>query len=69
MFKVIVSEPTTEEAVTILRGIRERYEQHHRVWIMDQAIVTAATLAHRYFTARRYASSFHRDALRLTLSC
>ncbi|GBE84539.1 Heat shock protein [Sparassis crispa] len=54
---VIVSEPTTEEAVTILRGIRERYEQHHRVWIMDQAIVTAVNLAHRFLTARRLPDS------------
>ncbi|KAH7907044.1 P-loop containing nucleoside triphosphate hydrolase protein [Hygrophoropsis aurantiaca] len=55
--QVIVNEPTITEATTILRGIRERYEQHHRVWIMDQAIVTAVNLAHRYLTSRRLPDS------------
>lgn len=54
---VLVNEPTIEEATTILRGTRERYESHHRVWIMDQAIVTAVKLAHRYLTARRLPDS------------
>lgn len=53
LLQVLVNEPTIEEATTILRGTRERYESHHRVWIMDQAIVTAVKLAHRYLTARR----------------
>lgn len=49
-----MNEPAPEEAITILRGIRGRYEHHHQVWITDSAIVTAVTLAHRYLTARRY---------------
>lgn len=53
MYKVIVNEPTTEEAMTILRGVCERFEKYHHVLIMDQAIVTAVTLAYRYITARR----------------
>ncbi|KAG2090131.1 P-loop containing nucleoside triphosphate hydrolase protein [Suillus discolor] len=55
--QVIVNEPTIDQAKTILRGSRERYEHHHRVWIMDQAIVTAVELAHRYLTARRLPDS------------
>ncbi|KAG2046203.1 P-loop containing nucleoside triphosphate hydrolase protein [Suillus hirtellus] len=55
--QVIVNEPTIDQAKTILRGSRERYENHHRVWIMDQAIVTAVELAHRYLTARRLPDS------------
>ncbi|KAG8924013.1 hypothetical protein FRC02_010690 [Tulasnella sp. 418] len=54
---VIVKEPTVDEATTILRGIRQRYEDHHQVWILDQAIVTAVNLAHRYLTARRLPDS------------
>ncbi|KAG1896764.1 P-loop containing nucleoside triphosphate hydrolase protein [Suillus fuscotomentosus] len=55
--QVIVDEPTIDQAKTILRGSRERYENHHRVWIMDQAIVTSVELAHRYLTARRLPDS------------
>ncbi len=47
---VKVSEPTPEEAVEILKGLRERYEQHHRVKITDDALVAAAQLADRYIT-------------------
>ncbi len=49
---VKVSEPTPEEAVEILKGLRERYEQHHRVKITDDALVAAAQLADRYITDR-----------------
>lgn len=49
----MVNEPSIEETNTILRGIRERYEHHHNVWIKDEAIVTASTLAQRYLTMRR----------------
>ncbi|KAF5357701.1 hypothetical protein D9758_007538 [Tetrapyrgos nigripes] len=54
---VLVSEPTIDEAITILRGTRERYEAHHRVWIMDQAVVAAVNLAHRYLTSKRLPDS------------
>ena len=49
---VKVSEPTPEDTVEILRGLRERYEQHHRVTITDEALVAAAQLADRYITDR-----------------
>jgi ATP-dependent Clp protease ATP-binding subunit ClpC len=49
---VKVSEPTPEEAVEILKGLRERYEQHHRVKITDGALTAAAQLADRYITDR-----------------
>jgi ATP-dependent Clp protease ATP-binding subunit ClpC len=49
---VKVSEPTPEEAVEILKGLRERYEQHHRVKITDDALVAASQLADRYITDR-----------------
>ncbi len=49
---VKVSEPTPEEAVEILKGLRERYEQHHHVRITDDALVAAAQLADRYITDR-----------------
>jgi ATP-dependent Clp protease ATP-binding subunit ClpB len=51
--QVIVNEPTVGETVSILRGIREKYEVHHGVRILDGALIAAATLAHRYLTARR----------------
>ncbi|KIJ11478.1 hypothetical protein PAXINDRAFT_181828, partial [Paxillus involutus ATCC 200175] len=54
---VMVNEPTLDQAKTILRGSRERYENHHNVWIMDQAIVAAVDLSHRYLTARRLPDS------------
>jgi ATP-dependent Clp protease ATP-binding subunit ClpC len=49
---VKVSEPSPEEAVEILKGLRDRYEQHHHVQITDDALVAAAQLAHRYITDR-----------------
>ncbi|MBI4365720.1 MAG: ATP-dependent chaperone ClpB [Deltaproteobacteria bacterium] len=50
--QVYVGEPTVEDAIAILRGLKERYEVHHGVRIQDGAIVAAATLAHRYITDR-----------------
>jgi len=49
---VMVSEPTVEDTVSILRGLKERYEMHHRVRITDGAIVAAATLSNRYISDR-----------------
>lgn len=49
---VKVSEPTPEETIEILKGLRERYENHHRVKITDEALDAAANLAHRYITDR-----------------
>ncbi len=49
---VLVDEPTVEETISILRGLKERYEIHHGVRITDGAIVAAATLSNRYITAR-----------------
>ncbi len=49
---VTVSEPTIEDTVSILRGIKEKYELHHGVRITDSALVSAATLSHRYITDR-----------------
>ena len=49
---VLVDEPTVEETVSILRGLRERYEVHHGVRITDSALVAAATLSQRYITER-----------------
>jgi len=51
--KVLVDEPTVEDTVAILRGLKERYEVHHGVDITDPAIVAAATLSHRYITDRQ----------------
>ena len=50
--KVMVDEPTVEDAVSILRGLKERYENHHQVRIKDEAIVAAVELSHRYITSR-----------------
>ena len=50
--KVMVDEPTTDDAVSILRGLKERYENHHQVRIKDEAIVAAVELSHRYITSR-----------------
>jgi ATP-dependent Clp protease ATP-binding subunit ClpB len=50
--KVFVDEPTVEETISILRGLKERYEVHHGVKISDSAIVAAAELSHRYITDR-----------------
>ncbi|MEA2782872.1 MAG: ATP-dependent Clp protease ATP-binding subunit ClpB [Rhodospirillaceae bacterium] len=49
---VFVNEPTVEDTISILRGIKEKYELHHGVRITDSAIVAAATLSHRYITDR-----------------
>jgi ATP-dependent Clp protease ATP-binding subunit ClpB len=49
---VMVKEPTVEDTIAILRGLKERYEVHHGVRIQDLAIVAAATLSHRYITDR-----------------
>jgi len=49
---VMVAEPTVEDTVSILRGIKEKYELHHGVRISDSALVAAATLSHRYITDR-----------------
>lgn len=51
--KVIVDEPTVEDTIAILRGLKERYELHHKVEITDSAIVAAATLSHRYISDRQ----------------
>ncbi|MCW9012723.1 MAG: ATP-dependent chaperone ClpB [Gammaproteobacteria bacterium] len=51
--KVLVEEPTVEDTIAILRGLKERYEVHHGVDITDPAIVSAATLSHRYITDRQ----------------
>jgi ATP-dependent Clp protease ATP-binding subunit ClpB len=49
---VYVDEPTVEDTISILRGLKERYEAHHKVKITDGALVAAATLSHRYITDR-----------------
>ena len=51
--KVLVNEPTVEDTIAILRGLKERYEVHHGVDITDPAIVSAAVLSHRYITDRQ----------------
>ncbi|MGC8749677.1 ATP-dependent chaperone ClpB [Hydrotalea sp.] len=50
--KVMVDEPSVEDAVSILRGIKDRYETHHHVRIKDEAIIAAVELSHRYITDR-----------------
>jgi len=50
--KVIVNEPDTESAISILRGIKEKYETHHKVRIKDEAIIAAVELSQRYITNR-----------------
>ena len=50
--KVMVEEPSPEDTVSILRGLKERYENHHKVLIKDEAIVSAVELSHRYITSR-----------------
>ena len=50
--KVMVDEPTPEDSISILRGLKERYENHHKVRIKDEAIVSAVELSHRYITSR-----------------
>ncbi|QLF68531.1 ATP-dependent chaperone ClpB [Peteryoungia desertarenae] len=49
---VMVDEPTVEDTISILRGLKEKYEQHHKVRISDSALVSAATLSNRYITDR-----------------
>ena len=51
--KVMIDEPTVEDTIAILRGLKERYEVHHGVEITDPAIVAAATLSHRYISDRQ----------------
>lgn len=51
--KVLVEEPSEEDTIAILRGLKERYEVHHRVAITDGAIIAAAKLSHRYITDRQ----------------
>ncbi len=51
--KVLVNEPSVEDTIAILRGLKERYEVHHNVQITDPAIVAAATLSHRYISDRQ----------------
>jgi len=55
--QVLVKEPTIPETISILRGLKEKYEVHHGVTILDAAIVSAANLAARYLTARRLPDS------------
>lgn len=55
--QVLVKEPSIPETISILRGLKERYETHHGVTILDGAIVSAATLAARYLTQRRLPDS------------
>ncbi len=50
---VLVDEPTVEETISILRGLKERYEVHHGVRIQDSAVIAAATLSHRYIPDRQ----------------
>src|SRR5207344_2686550 len=49
---VFVSEPSVEDTISILRGLKDKYEMHHGVRITDSAIVAASTLSHRYITDR-----------------
>ena len=51
--KILVDEPGIDDTIAILRGLKERYEVHHKVQITDPAIVAAATLSHRYITDRQ----------------
>ncbi|KAF8877454.1 P-loop containing nucleoside triphosphate hydrolase protein [Gymnopilus junonius] len=55
--QVLVNEPSVPETINILRGIREKYEVHHGVRILDNSLIAAATLAHRYLTSRRLPDS------------
>jgi ATP-dependent Clp protease ATP-binding subunit ClpB len=50
---ILVDEPTVEETISILRGLKERYEVHHGVRITDPAVIAAATLSNRYITDRQ----------------
>ncbi|GAA5892171.1 hypothetical protein JCM6882_005715 [Rhodosporidiobolus microsporus] len=55
--QVLVNEPTVPDTISILRGIKDRYETHHGVTILDSALVAAATLSHRYLPARKLPDS------------
>ncbi|KAK2050791.1 ATPase [Colletotrichum somersetense] len=55
--QVLVKEPSISETISILRGLKERYDRHHRVTILDNALVAAANLAGRYLTSRRLPDS------------
>ena len=50
--KIVIDQPSMEETVAILRGLRERYENHHQVRILDDALIAAAELSHRYISDR-----------------
>ncbi|HRI26430.1 MAG TPA: AAA family ATPase [Chitinophagales bacterium] len=50
--KILIEEPNPEDAITILRGLKERYENHHQVKIKDEAIISAVELSHRYISDR-----------------
>src|SRR5690606_20353296 len=50
--RVLVEEPNSQDAISILRGLKERYETHHRVRILDEAIISAVELSQRYITDR-----------------
>jgi ATP-dependent Clp protease ATP-binding subunit ClpB len=50
---VVIDQPTVEDTISILRGLKERYEVHHGVRIQDSAVIAAATLSHRYITDRQ----------------
>lgn len=54
---IVVQEPTVADAISILRGLKERYELHHGVEITDPALIAAATMAHRYISDRRLPDS------------
>lgn len=51
--QVLVNEPSVTETISILRGLKERYEAHHGVTVLDAALVSAAQMAHRYLTSRK----------------
>jgi len=55
--QVLVNEPSVSDTISILRGIKEKYEVHHGVRILDGALIQAATLARRYLTSRRLPDS------------
>ena len=50
--KVVIDEPNNDDAISILRGIKEKYENHHKVQIKDEAIISAVELSNRYITDR-----------------
>ena len=51
--KVLVDEPSVEDTIAILRGLKEKYATHHGVQILDSAIIAAAKMSHRYITDRQ----------------